>query len=61
MMGGGIFMILVFGVLIFLAVSFFKKNGFEQTESAEDKLRRRYAGGEISKEDFEQMKRDITA
>jgi len=83
MMGGGLFMILILGVLIYLALPFFKKEGlglntkrgfgldpkggfglmprgdFGRHESAEEMLKKRYARGEISKEEFDRMKKDI--
>lgn len=59
--GGGIFMLLFWFLVILGCVYLFKtlmgKGG--QKEGALDILKRRYAAGEISKEQFEQMKQDI--
>ena len=56
---GGIFMIL-FWVLILLGVVYLVKalagsgsSGGKKMESAEDVLKKRFAGGEINKEEFE--------
>ena len=57
---GWIFMILFWGALIYLAISFFKKGGSGGNESAQEVLKKRYAGGEISKEEFERIKKEIT-
>jgi putative membrane protein len=59
----GIFGIIVLILLVAGGWSFLKKEkgfGFGNTqESALDILKRRYAKGEISKEDFDEKKRDI--
>ena len=56
---GGIFMILFWIILIFLVISLVKKGDSRQSETAEEILKKRYARGEISKEEFERMKRDL--
>ena len=61
---GGIFMILFWCIIIFLIVRgtnyWTSKGGNEnQKQSAEEILKERYARGDISKEDFEQMKKDL--
>ncbi|WP_369682029.1 SHOCT domain-containing protein [Malonomonas rubra] len=61
---GGIFMILFWVVIIYLIVrgtSHWTQKGSEQNsrKSAEDILKERYAKGDISKEEFEQMKQDL--
>jgi putative membrane protein len=53
---GWLFMILFWVLIIFLVVFFLKKSGLGRNETAEDILRKRYARGELSKEDFERMK-----
>jgi len=61
---GWIFMILFWGVVIYLIVrgtSYWSRKGAGGTseKSAEEILKERYAKGEISKEEFEQMKNDL--
>lgn len=57
---GWLFMILFWVLIIFLVVFFLKKSGLGRKETAEDILKKRYARGELSKEDFERMKANIT-
>lgn len=61
---GGIFMILFWGIIIFLIVrgtSYWAQKGPDKSsrQSAKDILKERYAKGDISKEEFERMKRDL--
>jgi putative membrane protein len=49
--------ILIVAVLVLL----FGRRGGQGQESAMDILKKRYAKGEISKEEFEQIKKDLTA
>jgi putative membrane protein len=59
--GGGFFMVIFWICIIFLIVSILKgtcKRG-PQPETALDILKKRYAAGEINKEEFEDMKQDI--
>jgi putative membrane protein len=57
---GLIFLILI-GVVIFFAVKIALKGGFKNGgETPLEILKKRYAKGEISKDDFEKMKIDIT-
>jgi putative membrane protein len=64
---GGMFMWIIFlivvGVLIYFIVQAQKTKGQTpaQGESHLDILKKRYAKGEISKEDFDRMKRDLEA
>ena len=59
--GGGLFMIIFWICVIFLLVSALRWifNGGNHTESALDMLKKRYAVGEINKDEFELMKKDI--
>jgi putative membrane protein len=62
---GGMFMWIIFliviGLLIYFIVQVQKTKGQTptQTESPLDILKKRYAKGEINKEDFDRMKRDL--
>jgi len=62
---GGVIMwlilIIVIGLLVFLAIQLPKGSGSEKRtqETTLDVLKKRYAGGEINKEEFERMKRDL--
>jgi len=60
-LGGGFMMIFFYVILVFLAVYLFRymlgKGG--QKDTALDILNMRYAAGEITKEQFEEMKKDI--
>ncbi|HPS58729.1 MAG TPA: SHOCT domain-containing protein [Spirochaetota bacterium] len=63
--GGGMFMwifnILILGVVIFLAVRFFRHGSFSGAgnETALDILKKRLAKGEITKDEYEALKKDI--
>lgn len=56
---GWIFMILFWVLVIFIVISLMKKSGSSEKETAEDVLKKRYARGEISKEEFERLKKGI--
>lgn len=62
---GGMFMWVLFLILIGLLVYFIiqaaktKGQAQTQTESPLDILKKRYARGEITKEDFDRMKKDL--
>ncbi len=66
-LGGGLIMVLVWGGLILLAVwlvkSLFPANSQtprpDQGTSASEILRQRYARGEITREQYEALKRDL--
>jgi len=67
MMGGMWFFPVLFWILIIVGVVFIvrwlterSKDSSPPTESALEVLQKRYAHGEIDKDTFEQMKRDIT-
>jgi len=63
--GGGMFMWIIFliiaGLLIYFIIQATKIKGQTptQSESALDILKKRYAKGEISKEDFDRMKKAL--
>ncbi|MFA5180449.1 MAG: SHOCT domain-containing protein [Syntrophales bacterium] len=59
---GGIFMWIIFIVLIGLLIYLLArgvKGGARTSESPVEILKKRYARGEITKEDFERMRKDI--
>ncbi len=58
---GWIFMILFWVIIILIVVALVKKVGSGEKETAEEILKKRYARGEISKEEFERLKEDIRA
>jgi putative membrane protein len=59
--GGGTFMIVFWIVIVFVVVSLIKSlfNGKSQPETALDILIKRYATSEITKDEFDLMKKDI--
>ncbi|MBI4686365.1 MAG: SHOCT domain-containing protein [Nitrospirae bacterium] len=62
--GGGLFMVL-FWALVILGIVYLVKliigtKGEERGETALDILKKRYAKGEIGKEEFEDKKKDLT-
>lgn len=63
MMGGGsflwIFLILVIGGVVYLLVTVSKRRDPEIKETPLDILKKRYAVGDITKEEYEQMKHDV--
>ena len=58
---GGIFMIIFWVCLLFLFVSFIKnpKKEKAKNETALDTLKKRYATGDITREEFEKVRVDI--
>lgn len=66
---GWIFQLLFWALIIWLVVSLVRGNGCcglgkwynhdQKTESALDILKKRYAKGEISREEFEQIKKEL--
>ena len=59
---GWFFWLVVLVIVIWIGVKITKNSGKQnsaQTETPLEILKKRYAKGEISREEFEQMKRDI--
>jgi len=61
-----IFCLVILGMIIWAVLTFknkshrdIERDTFPRQESALDILKKRYARGEITKDDFEQMKRDL--
>ncbi len=65
--GGGMIFMALFWVVIIVGVIYLiklltdKGKGGAQMESAEEILKKRYAKGEISQEEFEKIKKDLQA
>jgi putative membrane protein len=61
---GWLWMILFWGIIIGLIVwaitRFSKRDGSESRNNALDIAKERYAKGEISKEEFDQLKKDLS-
>jgi len=58
--GGGLFMVLLLIVILVLLIRLSgRRSGSVQAETALDILKKRYARGEISREELERMKQDI--
>jgi len=62
--GGGIGMVLfwiliVVGIVVVIKWTAGRRTPHTETDSAVEILKKRYARGEISKEEFERMKRDV--
>lgn len=59
--GGGLFMLLLFALIVIGAIAVVRSlvKPCHGKESALDILKRRYAQGEITKAQFEEMKKDI--
>lgn len=56
---GGMFMIFFWVMLLLLGLFLARKGGSREKETAEDILKKRYARGEISQEEFARMKKEI--
>ena len=56
---GSIFMLLFWVFIIYAAVAFFRHGNEHHHNRSIEILKERYAKGEISKEQFESMKKDI--
>ena len=63
MTGGGalmwLFWIIIIGVVVYFFVNYSRQQQSDNRETPLDILNKRYARGEISKEEFEQMKKDL--
>ena len=67
---GGVFWLIIIGLIIWLILNSSKRSHYRydlppqnqnQQETPLDILKKRYAKGEITKEEFEQMKKDISS
>lgn len=56
---GFILPLLFWGMLVWGAITFFRHGTFNGNDRALDILKERYAKGEITKEQFETMKKDL--
>lgn len=56
---GGLPMLLIFGALAVFIVLMLRGRGNRADESPMDILKRRYANGEIDKDQFERMKKEL--
>ena len=56
---GGMFMIFFWVMLLLLCFSLLRKGCSHEKETAEEILKKRYARGEISQEEFARMKKEI--
>ena len=56
---GGMFMIFFWVMLLLICISLVRKGGSGEKETAEEILKKRYARGEISQEEFVRMKKEI--
>ncbi len=56
---GGIFMILFWALVVYFAIKVFSQNEPNDKGRAMEILKERYVKGEITKEQFEAMKKDI--
>lgn len=63
MMFGGIFWLLLLAVIVWFVFQLLNKNqntDNTKSESAMDILNKRYAKGEVTKEEYEEMKRNLS-
>ncbi len=56
---GGMFMIFFWVMLLLICISLVRKGGAREKETAAEILKKRYARGEISQEEFARMKKEI--
>jgi len=61
---GSLFWLVMLGLVVWAVISYSRRNtnqagGTTGQQKALDILKKRYASGEITKEEFEQMKRDL--
>ncbi len=56
---GGMFMIFFWVMLLMICISLARKDDSSEKETAEEILKKRYARGEISQEEFARMRKEI--
>ena len=56
---GGMFMIIFWVLLLLLGLALVRKGGAREKETAAEILKKRYARGEISREEFTRMKKEL--
>ena len=56
---GGLGMIIFWGIFIWFIVWLIRQNNNQQKESAIEITKKRYANGEITKKQFDEMKKDL--
>jgi putative membrane protein len=56
---GWVFMLLFWAAIIYFIYTLMRRSARDHSDSASEILKKRYAGGEISKEEFERMKKEL--
>lgn len=56
---GGMFMLFFWIMLLLICIGLLRKSGSGEKETAEEILKKRYARGEISQEEFARMKKEL--
>lgn len=53
--------LIIYGIVSLIRALSAKRGGEQPRETADDILKKRYAGGEIDKEEFDRIRRDLQA
>jgi putative membrane protein len=56
---GGLFMFIFWGIIIYVIITFVRSDHVRKEDRSMEILKERYAKGEITKEQFEVMKKDL--